>query len=38
MQAVAAKLRDDQIIDLAAYIGSRPAWTRADLAAAMLKQ
>lgn len=38
MQAVAAKLRDDQIIDLAAYIGSRPAWTRADLSAAMLKQ
>jgi len=38
MQAVAAKLRDDQIIDLAAYIGSRPAWTRAEMAVAMAKQ
>lgn len=37
MQAVAAKLRDDQIIDLAAYIGSRPAWTRAEMAVAMAK-
>jgi cytochrome c553 len=35
MQAVAEKLSDDQIIDLAAYIGSRPAWTRAQMAKAM---
>lgn len=34
MQTVAAKLRDDQILDLAAYLGSRPAWTRAQMAAA----
>jgi cytochrome c553 len=38
MQAVAAKLSDDQIIALAAYIGSRPAWTRAEMAAAMAKR
>ena len=37
MQAVAAKLSDVQIIDLAAYVGSRPAWTRAEMAAAMAK-
>ena len=35
MQAVAATLSDDQMIDLAAYIGSRPAWTRAQMAAAL---
>jgi cytochrome c553 len=38
MQAVAAKLSNDQITDLAAYVGSRPAWTRAEMAAAMGKQ
>lgn len=38
MQAVAGRLSDDQMIDLAAYIGSRPAWTRADMATAMAKQ
>ena len=38
MQAVAAKLSNNQIIDLAAYLGSRPAWTRAELAAAMAKE
>lgn len=37
MQAVAATLSDDQITDLAAFIGSRPAWTRADLNASMTK-
>lgn len=37
MQAVAARLRDAEIIDLAAYIGSRPAWTRAEMAASMAK-
>lgn len=35
MQTVAATLTDDQIIDLAAYVGSRPAWTRAQMHAAM---
>lgn len=38
MQAVAAKLTAGQIVDLAAYVGSRPAWTRAEMAAAMAKQ
>jgi cytochrome c553 len=38
MQAVAARLSDDQMIDLAAYIGSRPAWTRAEAGAALDKQ
>lgn len=33
MQAVAAGLSDNQIIDLAAYIGSRPPWTRAQMRA-----
>ena len=37
MQTVAARLRDAEIIDLAAYIGSRPAWTRAEMAASMAK-
>jgi cytochrome c553 len=35
MQEVAAGLNDAQIVDVAAYVGSRPAWTRAELAAAM---
>lgn len=35
MQAVAAGLSDDQITDLAAYIGSRAPWTRAQMKAAM---
>jgi cytochrome c553 len=38
MQAVAAKLNDQQIIDLAAYIGSRPPWTRAEMASAMAQE
>ncbi|CAN5361495.1 c-type cytochrome [soil metagenome] len=38
MQAVAAKVSEQQMIDLAAYIGSRPAWTRAEMASAMAKQ
>jgi cytochrome c553 len=38
MQAVAAKLGDDQIIDLAAYVGSRPAWTRSQMNAAIAKE
>lgn len=38
MQAVAAELSDDQIIDLASYIGSRPPWTRAEMAAAMAQR
>jgi cytochrome c553 len=38
MQAVAAKLSDDQMIDLAAYVGSRPAWTLAERATAMAKE
>lgn len=38
MQAVAAKLSNDQIIDLAAYVGSRPAWTRSERDAAMAKE
>ena len=38
MQAVAAKLSDSQMIDLAAYVGSRAAWTRAEMAAAMAKE
>ena len=35
MQAVETKLSDGQLIDLAAYVGSRPAWTRAEMAAAL---
>ena len=35
MRVAAAKLSDAQMIDLAAYIGSRPAWTRAEAAALM---
>lgn len=38
MQAVAAKLSERQMIDLAAYIGSRPAWTRKEMARAMAKE
>ncbi len=38
MQAVSSTLTDDQLIDLAAYIGSRPAWTRAQMAADMARQ
>ena len=38
MQTVASTLTDDQIIDLAAYIGSRPAWTRTEVAPAMAQQ
>ena len=38
MQAVAAKLTNDQILDLSAYIGSRPAWTRAEMTASMAKE
>ncbi len=38
MQTVAAKLSDDQILDLAAFVGSRPAWTRAEMAAAMANE
>jgi cytochrome c553 len=38
MQAVAATFSDNQIIDLAAYVGSRPAWTRAEMATAMAKK
>lgn len=36
MQEVAARLTDAEIIDAAAYVGSRPAWTRAELAATMI--
>jgi cytochrome c553 len=32
MQAVAASLTDSQIIDIAAYVGSRRPWTRAEVA------
>lgn len=35
MQAVAARLTDAEIVDLAAYVGSRPAFTRAQMAAVM---
>lgn len=34
MQGVTATLSDAQILDLAAYLGSRPPWTRAQMAAA----
>ncbi len=33
MQAVAGPLTDAQIIDAAAYVGSRPPWTRAEMRA-----
>jgi cytochrome c553 len=35
MQAVAAQLTDAQIIDAAAYVGSRPPWTRGEMATMM---
>jgi cytochrome c553 len=35
MQAVAAQLTDAQIIDAAAYVGSRSAWTRGEMAELM---
>jgi cytochrome c553 len=35
MQAVAGPLTDAQIIDAAAYVGSRRSWTRAEMDAAM---
>jgi cytochrome c553 len=35
MQGVAAQLRDDEILSLAAYIGSRPPWTRAQMTASL---
>jgi cytochrome c553 len=38
MQAVAARLTDAQILDLAAYVGSREPWTRAQMASSMLLQ
>lgn len=38
MQAVAARLTDAEIVDLAAYIGSRAPWTRAQMEVAMLKR
>lgn len=31
MQAVAGSLSDTQIIDVAAFVGSRPSWTRAEM-------
>lgn len=35
MQAEAARLTDDEIRDLAAYLGSRPPWTRAQMTASL---
>ncbi len=35
MQAVAARLTDAQIIDVAAFVGSRAPWKRAEMAKAM---
>jgi hypothetical protein len=35
MQAVAGQLTDAQIIDAAAYVGSRSPWTRAEMDEAM---
>jgi cytochrome c553 len=35
MQAVAARLTDAQIIDVAAFVGSRRPWTRAELKTSM---
>lgn len=38
MQGVAATLSDAQILDLAAYLGSRPPWTRAQMAASLANE
>ncbi len=38
MQGVAANLSDAQILDLAAYLGSRPPWTRAQMAASLANE
>jgi cytochrome c553 len=38
MQAVAGKLTDAQIIDAAAFVGSRPPWTRAEVDQGMIGQ
>jgi cytochrome c553 len=38
MQAVAGQLTDSQIIDAAAYVGSRNPWTRAEMEKAMKEE